>query len=147
MISGQVPLSETSLTCVTVGFAVQLSATPVTEFTSIVGNSEIQAIVMSAGAVPVGAILSLIVIVCVTCIVNPHLSVIRYVLVIISGQVPLSETSLTCVTVGFAVQLSATPVTEFTSIAGNSEIQAIVISAGAVPVGAILSLIVIVCVA
>jgi len=50
----------------------------------------------------------------------PHPSVTLYVLVIVSGQERLSETSLTHATVGVTPLSSASSVTTFTSGAGTS---------------------------
>jgi len=100
----------------------------------------------SAGAVASGSVVSSTVIVCTSVVTFPQSSSISYVLVIISGQVFPSETSDTCVTAGATVQLSASSVIARTSTTGISAVHSTVTSAGAVPVGAILSLTVITCV-
>jgi len=82
----------------------------------------IHSIFTSAGAVASGSVVSSTVIVCVTLIEFPHESVTLYVLVIVSGQVLLSDTSSTKATVGVP-QLSASSVTTNISSAGTSPIH------------------------
>jgi hypothetical protein len=74
----------------------------------------------------------------------PHSSVTLYVLVITSGQVLPSDTSLTNATTGAAVQLSASSVTTVTSGAGAE--HSTLIGAGLLAVGGVTSFIVMVCV-
>ena len=96
MISGQVAQLLTSLTNATVGVVVQLSASSVTTATSGSGTSAEHCTVIAAGLLAVGNVVSSTVIVCVTLIELPQLSVTEYVRVMTSGQVLPSLTSLTC---------------------------------------------------
>lgn len=139
MVSGQVLLSEASPTKATVGVP-QLSASSVIRLTSGAGTSAEHCTLTPAGAVPVGGVRSCTVINCTTSMKLPHGSVILYVLVMISGHELPSDTSDCHVTVGNPL-LSASSVIRLTSGAGTAVIQSTVMSAGAVPVGAIGSVI------
>ena len=88
-----------------------------------------------AVVVIVGSMVSIIVIVCVTLIELSQSSVTLYVLVIISGQVLLSETSETKATIGGIPELSASSVTTFIFGSGKSSIHSIVIGCGLLAVG------------
>jgi hypothetical protein len=74
----------------------------------------------------------------------PQSSVTLYVLVIVSGQVLPSLTSLTKATTGFKVQLSASSVTTATFGAGTEALHSTLIGAGLLAVGGVISSIVIV---
>ena len=63
MISGSVPPSLESPIKVTVGFAVQLSASSVTTVMSVAGTSEVQKTVTGEGLLAVGATLSTVIVV------------------------------------------------------------------------------------
>src|SRR5688572_10489924 len=119
MVSGQVFPSDTSLTKTTTG-TLQLSASSVTTNGSEAGTSAIHSTVTEAGLDAVGFVVSSTIIVCVTLVTLPQSSVTEYVLVIVSGQVFPSDTSLTKATTGFIVQLSASSVTTNGSLAGTS---------------------------
>ena len=68
-------MSDTSLTCVTVGVPIQLSASSVISVGSAGGIGSPRTIEVSAGGVPVGGMLSLIETVCVQSAVFPAQSV------------------------------------------------------------------------
>jgi len=87
--------------------------------------------------VALGGILSVTVIVCVTLILFPALSVTLYILVMISGQELPLEVSLIHLTSGDAVQLSASSITTFISQSGG--VPTAVIGAGLLAVGSSLS--------
>ena len=80
---------ETSLTKATVGIP-QLSSASVTTEISGVGIAVLQpATLIGDGFEPVGGVISLIVIVCVSTATFPHASVTVHVLVIVAGHAPL----------------------------------------------------------
>ena len=95
IVSGQFPPSLDSLTKATTGFNVQLSASSITIVGSGAGAGPAGMVVV-VGLLAVGSVVSSTVIVCVTFIELPQLSVTEYVRVIISGQVFPSLTSPTC---------------------------------------------------
>ena len=119
--SGQEFPSLTSLTNATVGVP-QLSASSVTTLMSTAGTSSIHSTFTATGLLAVGSVISLTVIVCVTLMEFPQLSVTEYVLVITSGQEFPSDTSLTNATTGVP-QLSASSVTTEISAAGRSGVS------------------------
>src|SRR5690554_219097 len=128
------------------GLALQLSAASVINFTSGKGTSPIHCTLTFAAAVAVGLTSSLTIINCFTSTTFPQSSSTLYVLVIVSGQVWLSDTSPTCVTTGAAVQLSFTFETALIFAGGTWLAHWTVTSAGAVAVGGIKSLITMVCI-
>ena len=65
---------------------------------------------------------------------------ILYVLVMTSGHVLPSDTSLTHATTGAAVQLSASSVTTSISVAGTSKMHSTLTAIGSDPVGFVRSL-------
>ena len=120
--------------------AVQLSASSVISSGSAAGTSAEHCTVTFAGAVPVGAMSSFTMMVWVTSMKLPQSSVTLYVLVMVSGQVFPSDTSPWWVTVGLAVQLSASSVTTVTSTAGTSPIHSTFTATGLEAVGLVMSL-------
>jgi len=90
---------------------------------SSAGTSAIHSTFTATGLDAVGSVSSFTMIVCVTLIELLQSSVTEYVLVIVSGQVLLSDTSDTNATTGTAVQLSASSVTTVISTAGTSPIH------------------------
>jgi hypothetical protein len=98
---------------------VQLSASSITIVGSGAGAGP-DGIVVVVGLLAVGSVVSSTVMVCAILIEFPQLSVTEYVRVITSGQVLPSLTSLTCCTIGAAVQLSASSVTTVISGPGTS---------------------------
>ena len=75
----------------------------------------------------------------------PQLSVITYDLVIISGQTPLSETSLVQVILGFGSQLSLASVILLMLGEGIFAVFVNIMFCGLVPIGAIVSFTLYVC--
>ena len=135
-------MSELSLTKATTGIP-QLSSSSITTNGSTAGAGPPGTVVV-AGSLAVGGVVSSTIIVCETVAVLPQASVYVHVLVIVSGQLFPSDTSVP-VTVPAPSQLSVQP---RSTIAGTSPTHSTVTSAGnPVITGAVLSSTVIVCVA
>src|SRR5690554_7722955 len=129
-----------------IGLALQLSAASVIKFTSGKGTSPIHCTLKFTGAVAVGSTSSLTIINRFTSTKFPQSSSTLYVLVIVSGQVWLSDTSPTCVTTGPALQLSFTFETALIFAGGTWLAHWTVTSHVPVADGGIKSLITMVCI-
>src|SRR5437763_16102541 len=140
----------TSPANVTLGTAVQLSASSVTTLTSGSCTFAMHWKDNGVGLLAVGFVLSITLIVCVTFTFFPYTTLFRSVRVTMYGSrgqpAPPLFTSPANVTLGTAVQLSASSVTTLTSGAGSFAMHWKDNGVGLLAVGFVLSITVIVCV-